>query len=56
MTIFAAVKENVGKQSADGKKFSLQVHYNIMKELLLHFNNTVKDVRTHYFSELISAH
>lgn len=38
------------------KKSTLRVHYSIINELLLHYNNMVKDVRTHYFSELISAH
>jgi len=35
------------------EKICLQVHYNIMKESLLHYND---DARTRYFSEHIYGH
>lgn len=47
--------KNVWKLSADGKKSSLQVYYDIMKEQLFLYNNMVKDARKQYFWELIFA-
>uniref|UniRef100_A0AAQ6IB00 Reverse transcriptase domain-containing protein n=1 Tax=Anabas testudineus TaxID=64144 RepID=A0AAQ6IB00_ANATE len=38
------------------KKTGLQVHYEAMKEALLHYNTMVKNARSKYFSDLITAH
>lgn len=54
MTIFKAVRRNLEKEHS-WKNSGLQVYF-VDKDFLLLYNRMVKDPRTWYFSELISAH
>ena len=38
------------------ERIGLRIQYKAMMGLFLHYNNMVKDARTQYFSERISAH
>ncbi|MGH4058720.1 hypothetical protein ACRE98_29585, partial [Klebsiella pneumoniae] len=51
-----SLKRECRKAERRWKKSSLQVHYLSLKDLLINYNNMVKDARTHYFSELITTH
>ena len=50
-----ACKRNCRKAERQWKKSGLQVHFLAMKEHLLSYNCMVKNARTCYFSNLISA-
>ena len=51
-----SLKRECRKAERRWKKSNLQVHYLSLKDLLINYNNMVKDARTHYFSELITTH
>ncbi len=48
-----SLKRTCRKVERQWKSSKLQVHYQSVKDLLQHYNNKVKEARSHYFSQLI---